>query len=238
MCLISIAGVETGTGFVVGMLQRAATGCHHHFLITNFHLKVQEAFANQKQCRAHFGFFELLQPPVVSVNIEPVVFAASEELDYIFLCLESSPVLDNFLSLRVNLASLITPEKPNVNDPLVIIGHAEGKQLRLDSSAYCSQIPPGKDPRCIFYQSCSHHGASGSPCFSVAQQKLYCIHSGGIIGGIATHVGRSSEVEYGIHMWEVINDIRRQILSLTFHSNISIKLTTDELYNIFPQIKP
>ena len=137
---------------------------------------------------------------------------------------------------------MITPDKPNVHDPLVIPGHTEGKQMRVDTSSFCTTTPPLHPSstdftRCIFYQSCSHHGASGSPCFSVAQQKLYCMHSGGIIGGIATHVGGSSEVEFGVHLWEVINHIREQILSLTFRPNITIKLTYEDLYNIFPQIK-
>ena len=242
ICRITIAGNEVGTGFAVGKL-RSNTGNIHYFLLTNHHLGLEQAFQMQQPCQADFGFYHLMQPSVVTVKILPFVFASNIALDYVFVHLEASPVLDNFLSQRVSLGTLITRYKPNVNDPLVIIGHPQGKQLKIDPSVCCVATPtlhPSTTDfsKCLFYQCSSYHGASGSPCFSVASKKLCGLHSGGIINGVVVHVGASSKVEFSIHLWEVISDIRQQIMAQTFQPNLNMGLTVDELYIIFPHVRP
>ena len=243
VCCITVAGIEVGSGFAVGKLVNTTTGQSHYFLLTNHHLGLEQAFQVQQRCQADFGFYKLRQPSVVTVDIVPHIFASSTALDYVFVCLNTSPILDNFLSQRVHLGGLITRYKPIVNDPLVIIGHPQGKQLKIDPSVSCVQTPalhPSSPDlsQSIFYQCSSYHGASGSPCFSVAQKKLCGLHSGGIINGKVTHVGASSKVEYSIHLWEVISDIRQQIMAQTFRPHVNITLTVDELYKIFPHVRP
>ena len=242
ICRITIAGNEVGSGFAVDRI-RSNNGSFHYFLLTNKHLGLEEAFQMQQTCQADFGFYHIMQPSVVTVKILPFVFASNKALDYVFVHLDTSAVLDNFLSQRVPLGSLITRYKPSVNDPLVIIGHPQGKELKIDPSVYCVATPTlhrsATDlSKCLFYQCSSYHGASGSPCFSVANEKLCGLHSGGIIGGVAKHIGASSEVEYSVHLWEVISDIRQQIMAQTFQPNLKMSLTVDELYIIFPHVKP
>lgn len=233
VCLITIAGEEEGTGFVVGKLKDPASSSYHHFLLTNSHLDLKDAIDRQKPCQAHFGFKELLKPPAVSVNIVLVVLAECPELDYIFLRLESSPELDKYLSSSVHLGSLITADRPRPNDALVIVGHPGCKQRKVDPAVICKPNPPGKDSRFIHYQCCSFRGSSGSPCFSVPQQKLYCMHTGGTFPGPVRHIGLCSEVEYGVHLLEVIDDIRRQVME----TSQNIHITADQLCLLFPQIK-
>lgn len=243
VCRIVIPGY-TGTGFVVGSVDDETTKLPHRFILSCHHIKIQDAIRNQQPCIAEFGFHELTQPPVATVNILPHVFSENQQLDYVLLCLDHSPQLENHLASAVNLAELIRPDYPSVNDPLVIIGHPDGKEQKLDPSVYCDARPSLHSTEvnfdaCIFYQCSTHQGGSGSPCFSAQKRLLYAMHRGGNIPGVAKHMGFSSFVEHGVHLWHIINDIASQIKGRYFqqHHASMPQLKLEGLYKLFPQLK-
>lgn len=244
VCRLNVPGV-VATGFVVGKVRLGQTGLEHRFLLTNHHVNVQGALQAGQVPIAWFGFTELGKPPAVIVNVYPHVFAENAQLDYVLICLEHSPQLESYLSMRQDLGPLIKKYvKPVNNDPLVLIGHPAGSERKVDPSAYCITHPNPPSTtvdysRCIFYQSCSYHGASGSPCFSVPEKRLYAIHSGGNISGPATHVGISSAREYGVLLWEVITDIADQYKRRVFQRNAPpALLTLGDIYTLFPHARP
>lgn len=221
-----------GTGFVVGSIIDVKTFKPYWLLLTCHHLNIQDSIRNKKQCAVEFNRHSESQP--FTVNVCPHVYAENAWLDYVLLCLELSDELDTYLSEKEKLATYIYDEKPSVRDPLVIVGHPEGTGMRVDPSVYCVSRPEDTvDYNCgVWYQCCTFHGGSGSPCLSVKKKLLYAMHSGGTGKPGAQ---REGEVEYGVHLWAIINDIKKQVENQTNTDGTHLRM--DGLYELFPQLK-
>lgn len=227
VCRITVPG-STGTGFVVGSVQNTTTQQEHVFILTCHHVNIQDAI---HPCYAEFGYTDQGQPAALKVKIAPTNFACDVKLDYILVALEYEPQLLSFV--KTKMGNLIPKDqRPMARDPLIILGHPDGKELQLDPAVYCVQRPINthKPEEYIFYQCHSFHGVSGSPVMSKDKGVLYAMHCGGKTGP-ATHVGRSSEVEHGVALWEVLKDIRKKANTGSTLHNVA-KTLFPQLYNV------
>lgn len=232
----------TGTGFVVGSVQNTTTHQDQVFILTCYHLNIQEAILNQhaQSSWAEFGYVDQGQSATLKVKIAPVNFACDAKLDYILLALEYDRVLLGFV--KTHMGKLIPKElRPFNKEPLMIIAHADGKELQLDPGAYCIPRPNNNKmaDEYIFYQCHSFQGASGAPVMSKNKHLLYAMHCGGSTGP-ATHVGRSSTVEHGVALWEVLKDIKAKAMRGIFQIRAAQPepiLELNLVYTLFPQLK-
>ena len=209
--------------------------------------QLQQQLQDQKQQQQQIRQQLEQRHSLLTVNILPHVIAASADMDYILLILEPSLQLDNRLQNKPTLANMIhkirntnQPVKPVKNEPLFIIGHAESRELRLDPSVYCVDRPVEYTPnqldpnKAIFYQCCSYQGASGSPCFSLHKDELYAMHSGGRNADPTDmQQGAVTNIEYGVLLWEVLQDVALQVAT-----QVSPVVDLAGLYGLFPQIRP
>ena len=122
-------------------------------------------------------------------------------------------------------------QRPLDKEALIIIGHPDGKELKIDPAVYCVPRPINTDKpvEFIFYQCYSFHGASGAPVMSKDKRILYAMHCGGKTGP-ATHVGPSSEVEHGVTLWEVLKHIKTKANTDSSMEYVA-KTLFPELYN-------
>ena len=240
MCSIAFPG-GGGTGFVIGPLTHIRTGLVHRLVLTCHHVKLHEAFIENKPCK---GVFEGSPgTPSFEVNIVPDILYSNDTMDYVLVCLQHSAALESHLQNIKSLGELVTPFTPKPKEPLVIIGSSAQDKKKIDFGAYSTIKPEMLDDinrhRCnlnlyplsettTFYHCHSFGGTSGSPCFSVPKQRLYAMHC----GYVPLLPSETLTIEHGILLYHVACDIEKQIKGQS-----QPLLTVDQLHQLFPLLK-